>query len=156
KPEVIRLRTFSKAHGLAGARVGYAIAHERTIAAFAKIRVQFGVNRIAQIAALASLRDPEFASTVAALFAQGRGDYERLAQVLGLPALPSATNFVSIELASGELATWVRNELLARGVFVRSPALAPLDRLIRVSVGTCAERRLFGDILTEVLGNAPV
>ena len=63
-PRVIRMRTFSKAHGMAGARIGYAIAPSRTIAGLGRIRNHFGVNRIAQAGALASLEDPAFIASV--------------------------------------------------------------------------------------------
>src|ERR1051325_2350654 len=103
-PQVIRLRTFSKAHGMAGARIGYAITASETVAAFNKIRVQFGVNRVAQAGALASLRDQEFVSSVVAAVATGRQEYAALAVKLGLASLPSATNFVAIDMGSFERA----------------------------------------------------
>ena len=59
-PRLVRVRTFSKAHGMAGARVGYAIAHQDIIRTFDKVRLHFGVSLVAQAGALASLRDPEF------------------------------------------------------------------------------------------------
>lgn len=149
-PRVIRLRTFSKAHGMAGARIGYAIAAAETIATFNKIRIHFGVNRIAQAGALASLYDPTFVLDVVGAVAKGRQEYEALAQELGFTALPSATNFVSIDVGGPERARAMVAALLERGVFVRMPNASPLDRCIRVTVGTPAQRMAFADILREV------
>jgi len=149
-PRVIWLRTFSKAHGLAGARVGYALAHEHVIAAFEKIRLHFGVNLVAQRVALASLDDPGFLAHVVTQVAEGRRDYERLASGLGLRALPSWTNFVALDVGSPERARRLAEQLLERGVFVRRASIGTLARCIRVSVGTPAERESFGKVLREL------
>jgi histidinol-phosphate aminotransferase len=154
-PQVIRLRTFSKAHGMAGARIGYAITASETVAAFNKIRVQFGVNRVAQAGALASLRDQEFVSSVVAAVATGRQEYAALAVKLGLTSLPSATNFVAIDMGSCERARATMDALLAEDVFVRMPGAPPLNRCIRVTVGLPAERALFAEALTKVLATGP-
>jgi len=151
-PRVVRMRTFSKAHGMAGARVGYAIAPARTIGGLGRIRNHFGVNRIAQAGALASLGDPDFVASVVEEVARGRNEYYALAQRLGLSAVQSATNFVAID-AGGDGAR--ARALLARlqdaGVFVRMPGVAPLDRCIRVTVGAAEERALFAQIFEAVL-----
>jgi histidinol-phosphate aminotransferase len=150
-PQVIRLRTFSKAHGLAGARVGYGITTAETAATFNKIRVQFGVNRLAQHGALASLQDVEFVNSVAEAVAKGRDEYAALARELNLAVLPSATNFVSIDMGSFERARATMDALLELGVFVRMPSAPPLYRCIRVTVGLPEERALFAEALREVL-----
>lgn len=152
-PNVIRMRTFSKAYGMAGARVGYAISQKETIAAFDKIRNHFGINNIAQAGALASLRDPEFVQGVVQAVAEGRHDYEALANGLGLSAVPSATNFVAIDLESPDRARAAMDVLSEKGVFVRMPGAPPLNRYIRVTVGTPAERAQFADIFRNVLKN---
>ena len=74
-PRVIRARTFSKAHGMAGARIGYALATAEIIAAFDKIRLHFGVNRVAQAGALVSLQDSAHLESVVAAVAEGREEY---------------------------------------------------------------------------------
>ena len=150
-PRVLRLRTFSKAHGMAGARIGYCIGHRDLVTGLNKIRNHFGVSRIAQDGALASLRDPEFVAGVIAEVAAGREEYARLAESLGLVALPSATNFVAIDVGGGDRARALLKELEARGVFVRMPGVAPLDRCIRITVGTAAERAAVASILPEAL-----
>ncbi|MBZ5521001.1 MAG: aminotransferase class I/II-fold pyridoxal phosphate-dependent enzyme [Acidobacteriia bacterium] len=146
-PRLIRMRTFSKAHGMAGARIGYAVATPEIIAAFDKLRLHFGVNLFAQAGALASLEEPEFIEHVVKEVESGRQDYYLLAQELGLPAIRSATNFVALDLGSEAAARSLLNTLLARDVFVRMPGAPPLNRLIRITVGTKAER----DVLREVL-----
>jgi histidinol-phosphate aminotransferase len=149
---VIRLRTFSKAHGMAGARIGYAVAPQETIQAFDKIRHHFGVNRVAQEGALASLGDPDFIRGVARAVEDGKRDYERLARELDLKTLPSATNFVAIDLGTTERATATMRRLLEEElVFVRMPGVAPLNRCIRVTVGTPTERQGFADAFRRIV-----
>lgn len=148
---IIRFRTFSKAHGMAGARIGYSIASASITQAFDKIRMHFGVNRIAQIGALASLQDPGHLRSIVEEVARGRAEYASLASRLGLKALPSATNFVAIDMGSYERAKNTMDTLLKRGVFIRMPGAAPLNRCIRVSVGTAPERKRFGEELAAVL-----
>lgn len=152
-PRLVRLRTFSKAHGMAGARIGYAIASRRTVQAFGKIRVQFGVNKIAQAGALASLQDPAFVAKVVRSVAEGRRIYESGARDLGLGALPSATNFVALDLGAAPRARAVMAALFELGVFVRMPGAPPLDRCIRVTVGTKAQCHQFVEALGRVVGN---
>ena len=151
-PRVIRMRTFSKAHGMAGARIGYAVAPSRTIAGVGRIRNHFGVSRIAQAGALASLGDPGFIASVVEEVARGRDEYHALARRMGLASIPSATNFVAIDAGGdGGRARALLARLESQGVFVRMPGVAPLDRCIRVTVGTAEERTLFARIFEAVL-----
>lgn len=154
-PRVIRMRTFSKAHGMAGARIGYAIAHKELITGLNKIRNHFGVNRIAQVGALASLQDEAFISDVIEAVEAGKQDYYALAQRLGLAALPSAANFVAIDVGGGKRAREILKALLRHQVFVRMPGVAPLDRCIRVTVGRPDEREIFAEALEKVLDEVP-
>jgi histidinol-phosphate aminotransferase len=150
-PRLLRVRTFSKAYGMAGARIGYMISTARNVLTFQKIRLHYGVNRNAQIGALAALQDTAFHRYVVSEVAKGREDYYALATALGRGYLRSWTNFVCIDFDSSERATAVMNRLLARGVFIRKPGAPPLDRYVRVSVGTAAERAEFGVRLRAVL-----
>ncbi|HUZ71774.1 MAG TPA: aminotransferase class I/II-fold pyridoxal phosphate-dependent enzyme [Stellaceae bacterium] len=155
-PRVIRMRTFSKAHGMAGMRIGYCIAPAELVATFDKIRHHFGVSRLAQEAALASLGDRAFIAGVVRHVAEGRDDYARLAVRLGLKALPSATNFVAIDMGSGARARATLALLLEdEACFLRMPGVAPLDRLVRVTVGTADERSGFAEALARVLPKLP-
>lgn len=149
-PRVIRLRTFSKAHGMAGARIGYALATPETIQTFDKIRLHFGVNLAAQAGALASLEDTAYLADVVAAVAQGRDDYARLGASLGIATLPSATNFVAFDVGEPARARALLAALAERDVFVRMPGAPPLDRCIRVTVGTPEQCALFAAILGEV------
>lgn len=147
---VICFRTFSKAFGLAGARIGYALVSAETVRAFDKVRAHFAVNRVAQAGALASLRDRGFLARVRAECGAGLADYADLGRELGAPTLPSATNFALFDFATAERADAVPDALDERGAFVRKPRVPPLDRCVRVSVGTPDERRRFGEVLREL------
>ena len=151
RAQVVRLRTFSKAHGMAGARIGYALAHRRVVAALDKVRNHFGVNRIAQAGALASLADDEFVRHVVRQVEEGRREYVQLATALGLKTVPSATNFVALDVGSSQRAHGLMQVLLQHGVFVRMPGVAPLNRCIRLTVGPAAERQAFARVLRAVL-----
>lgn len=147
---VIHFRTFSKAWGLAGARIGYAVASPETVSAFDKVRAHFNVNRLAQAGALAALRDGAFLDRVRSENAAGLADYAALGDELSAPTLPSATNFALFDFGTRERAETVLAALLERRVFVRKPQVPPLDRTVRVSVGTPEERRRLGEILREL------
>ncbi|NJM82827.1 MAG: pyridoxal phosphate-dependent aminotransferase [Tabrizicola sp.] len=147
-PQVIRLRTFSKGYGLAGARVGYAITNPELARAFDKLRDHFGMGRISQIGALAALGDQAFLAAVRARVVEARERVAGIARANGLIPLPSATNFVTIDCGrDGAHARAILHETLARGVFIRMPGVAPLDRCIRISLGDPASL----DVLEEVL-----
>jgi histidinol-phosphate aminotransferase len=149
---IIRIRTFSKAHGMAGARVGYAIGPKGLIEAFDKIRHHFGVTRLSQEAALASLGDQAYIADIRQRVTEGRRDYAALAEELGLRALPSTTNFVAMDMGDGDRARQTLARLLEdEAVFLRMPGVTPLDRLIRVTVGTEPERQGFAAALRRVL-----
>jgi histidinol-phosphate aminotransferase len=149
-PRVIRARTFSKAHGMAGARIGYALATAEIIAAFDKIRLHFGVNRVAQAGALASLQDTAHLESVVAAVAEGRDEYAALACDLGFAPLPSTTNFVTMDVGGVERARALVAALAERGVFIRMPGAPPLDRCVRVTVGTPEERAALAEVLRTV------
>lgn len=152
---IVRTRTFSKAYGMAGARIGYALASERVLGILQKIRLHYGVNRNAQVGALASLGDDAFFRHVVTSVERARADYEELARSLGLGYIPSRTNFVCIDLGSAPRAVAVMNELLKHGVWIRKPGQPPLDRYVRVSAGTPEMRAEFARALTEVVRAVP-
>uniref|UniRef100_UPI0035B2FE9B pyridoxal phosphate-dependent aminotransferase n=1 Tax=Paenirhodobacter enshiensis TaxID=1105367 RepID=UPI0035B2FE9B len=154
-PRVIRFRTFSKAHGMAGARVGYAIGAKPLIAAFDKIRNHFGMSRISQAGALASLQDKTWQAYMRRLIAASRDRIGEIAAENGLVALPSATNFVAIDCGrDGTFARAVLEELTGAGIFVRMPGVAPQDRCIRVSCGPEPEMEAFAAALPGALDRA--
>ncbi|SEK66144.1 pyridoxal phosphate-dependent aminotransferase [Pacificibacter marinus] len=151
---VIRFHTFSKAYGLAGARIGYGISHPDIVSGFDKIRNHFGVNRVAQAGALAALHDAAYLAETLQTVAQGRIRIAQIAQDNGLTPLPSAANFVTIDCGQdGDHARALMAALNARGVFVRMPGKAPLDRCIRVSVGLPQELDVLAERLPLALGD---
>ena len=154
-PRVLRFRTFSKVHGLAGARVGYVIGEAGLIKCFDKIRNHFGVNRIAQAGALAALADQAHMADVVRRATQARDRIAAIARASGLVPLPSATNFVTIDCGrDGAFARRVLQALIARDIFIRMPGVAPLDRCIRVSAGTDADLDAFAETLPAALAAA--
>lgn len=154
---VVRMRTFSKGYGMAGARVGYALGAPGLITAFNKIRNHFGMTRIGQAGALAALADQQYLAQVRAEVAASRDRIGAIAAANGLAVLPSATNFVAIDCgADGAFARRVLAELIARDIFVRMPFVAPQDRCIRVSCGPEAEMAAFAAALPEALAAARV
>ena len=153
-PKVIRMRTFSKAHGMAGARIGYALGAAELIAGFAKVRNHFGVNRVAQAGALAALADTDWLDHVRAEVAAARDRIAGIARANGLTPLPSATNFVTIDCGGdGAKAKALLDALVARGIFVRMPFVAPENRCIRVSAGTKADLDAFEAVLPAALAD---
>lgn len=151
-PRVIRMRTFSKAYGLAGARIGYATGHPQLIAAFDRVRNHFGVNRIAQAGALAALQDQDWLARTLAQVAQARTRIAAIATDNGLTALPSATNFVAIDTGrDGPFARALVEALEAEGVFIRMPGTAPLNRCIRVSCAPPPELEVLAAALPKAL-----
>ncbi|MBB5221434.1 histidinol-phosphate aminotransferase [Amaricoccus macauensis] len=155
EPRVIRMRTFSKAHGMAGARIGYAIGHPELIAAFDRVRNHFGMNRMSVAGAIAALGDHAWLGHVREEVAAAKARIAEIAAANGLRTLLSATNFVAVDCGGdGRFATAVLDGLVRRGVFVRKPGVAPLDRCIRVSAGRPPDLDAFAAALPEALADA--
>ncbi len=154
-PNVIRMRTFSKGYGMAGARVGYAIASAPLISAFNKIRNHFGMCRISQTGALAALADQPYLTGLRTKVAAARDALAAIAGANGLVPLPSATNFVTIDCGQdGDFARRVLAELTQRDIFARMPFVAPHDRCIRISVGRDQDLAAFAAALPHALKSA--
>ena len=151
-PHVLRFRTFSKAYGMAGMRVGYALGHTDLIRAFDKIRNHFGVTRLGQQAAIAALSDTGHLHYVIAAVVSARARIAQIARDNGLTPLESATNFVTIDCGrDGAFAKRVLDGLVSRGVFVRMPGAAPLNRCIRITAGTSADLDIVAEELPAAL-----
>lgn len=154
-PNLIRFRTFSKAHGLAGLRVGYAITSAPLAAAFDKVRNHFGMGRVAQAGSLAALKDQAHLEQVRTKVAASRDRLGEIARANGLTPLPSATNFVTIDcMQDGAHAAQILSGLVELGIFVRMPGVAPLNRCIRVSTGDDAAMAAFGAALPQAIKSA--
>jgi len=151
-PQVLRFRTLSKAYGLAGARIGYAMGPARLIAAFEKVRNHYGINRVGQIGALAAIEDQAYLTNVVGEIARARERIGEIARANGLTPLPSAASFVAVDCGrDGAYAKAILDGLIARDIFVRKPAIAPLDRTIRVSCAPDAALDLFAAALPEAI-----
>ncbi len=136
RPNLIRMRTFSKGYGMAGARIGYAIAQTELATAFNKVRNHFGVNKVAQVGALAALADQTYLEDIKLRVAGAKKRIGVIARSNGLKPLPSATNFVTIDCGrDGTFARALVAALGEEGIFARMPFVAPGDRCIRVSAG---------------------
>lgn len=154
-PQVLRFRTFSKAYGLAGARVGYCLGAAALIRYFEVLRNHYGINRMGQLGALAALEDQPYLASAVANIIGARERIAGIARANNLAPLPSATNFVTIDCGGdGEFARRLLDEILARDVFVRMPGVTPLSRCIRVSTGPAAATDLLAEVLPHALAAA--
>jgi len=149
KPNIVVLRTFSKAYGLAGLRVGYAAAAPEMVGYLHKIRQPFNVNSLAQTAAAAALDDRFFLWRTKLLVSSGRKYLYRRLRKLGLPYIPSQANFVLID--TGRDAQDVFQALLRQGMIVRSMKAYGLSTWIRVTVGRRSQNAQFYRLLRKYL-----
>jgi histidinol-phosphate aminotransferase len=139
-PNLVVTRTFSKAYGLAGLRVGYALAHPSVADVMNRVRQPFNVNSVALAAAAAALDDMEFVARSYAQNLNGLRQLEEGAQRLGLDFIPSYGNFLTIRVGkAGE----IFKRLLRRGVIVRPVGGYGLPEHLRVTTGTAAENERF-------------
>jgi histidinol-phosphate aminotransferase len=142
KGNLLVLRTFSKAFGLAGLRVGYAIGAPEVVEVLESIRMPFNVNRVAQAAAVAALRDLRHVRKVVALVRRGREYLRRELSKLGLRVLPSEANFLMVNVrplgaSAPELCAFLARE----GILIRdlSGFRGAGESYVRISVGTREE-----------------
>ncbi len=141
-------RTFSKAFGLAGVRVGYCLASEELVGYLARLRQPFSVSLLAQVAALAALRDEPFLRRSVEMVREGREYLGGELRRLGARVYASRANFLLFRTPRGDLP----EELLKRGVIVRGCRSFGLDdTYVRVSVGTPEQNRRFVEALEEVI-----
>jgi histidinol-phosphate aminotransferase len=145
RPNVVVMRTFSKIHGLAALRVGYAVSAAENIVELRKAQAPFTITTMAQVAALESLAHPDEIAARAAFIARGRAYLETELERLGLTFVRSQANFVYFQLGAG---TGQASEAFGRhGVIVR-----PLSNgWVRVSVGSAEENERFLRALEQVL-----
>jgi histidinol-phosphate aminotransferase len=151
-PNLIVLRTFSKIYGLAGMRVGYALAAPDIIACFNQVREPFPVDRLAQAAAEATLDDEAYVRAAYENNRTGRAWLASALSGLGLRSIPSQANFVLVEL--GRPSDDVARQLLPHGVIIRPGAMWRLPTWARITVGTPDENRRAVAALKTVLGKA--
>ncbi len=149
-PNLMILRTFSKIYGLAGLRVGYAIAAPTLIACLNQVREPFAVDRLAQAAAEAILDDEAYTRAAFENNRAGKAFLARAFTDLGLRHLPSEANFILVDL--GRPADQVAQRLLERGVIIRPGALWRLPTWARVTIGMPEANARLVDALSAALG----
>ncbi len=149
-PNLVLSHTFSKAYGLAGLRVGYAISHPRVADLLNRVRQPFNVNILALAAARAALDDRQYLERSRAVNRDGMARLQAACAALGLGWLPSMANFLCIRL--DRPGREVFQALLPKGVIVRPVDNYGLPGFLRVTVGAEAENQTFIDALGEVLG----
>ncbi|HJY78402.1 MAG TPA: histidinol-phosphate transaminase [Burkholderiales bacterium] len=151
-PNLVVTRTFSKAYGLAGLRVGYALAHASVADVMNRVRQPFNVNNIALAAATAALDDMEFVARSYAVNLSGMRQLEEGVRALGLDYVPSYGNFLAVHVAAGgKSATEIFKRLLRRGVIVRPVGGYGLPEHLRVTIGTATENDRFLAALAAAL-----
>lgn len=141
-------RTFSKAYGLAGLRIGFGLMHSDIADMLNRVRQPFNVNSIAQAAALASLADQDFVARSYALNCAGMAQITQGLNRLGLAYIPSYANFVSFKVSN---AADVNQQLLKNGVIVRPIANYGMPEYLRVSIGLFSENARFLAVLKTIL-----
>jgi histidinol-phosphate aminotransferase len=151
-PNLIVSRSFSKVYGLAGLRVGFAMAQPVLTDLLNRVRQPFNVNSLAQAAAIAALNDKEFLAKSFAVNRDGKKQLQQGFEKLALQFVPSYANFVLVKVGD---AARINLELLKRGVIVRPVAGDGLPEWLRVSIGLPHENQAFLDALTAVLKAAP-
>jgi histidinol-phosphate aminotransferase len=150
-PNLLVTRTFSKAHGLAGLRVGYGVARPEVADLMNRIRQPFNVSNVAQAAAIAALGDAVFVADSAELNRAGMKQLTTGFASLGLEWIPSSGNFVSVKVGDGGR---VFRQLLERGVIVRPVAGYGMPEYLRVSIGLETENQRLLETLAAVLHTA--
>jgi len=147
-PNLIISRTFSKAYGLAGLRIGFGMAASEVADMMNRVRQPFNVNSVAQAAATASLADDDFVARTYALNQAGMAQLTQGLTKLGLEYIPSYGNFVSFRI---DQAASIYQQLLKNGVIVRPIANYEMPDYLRVSVGLFSENARFLEVLKDVI-----
>lgn len=148
-PNLIVSRTFSKAYGLAGLRVGYSVAHPQVADLLNRLREPFNVNSLALLAATTVLDDADYLARSQANNASGMVQLEAGFQALGLPFIPSASNCICVDF--GKPAQVIYQALLHQGVIVRPIEAYEMPTWLRVSIGLPDENQRLLDALALVL-----
>jgi len=148
---VITLRTFSKAYGLAGIRVGYGFAHEKLVSNLTKIKLPFEPNLIAQKGAIGALNDlPHLERSIK----NNKNRYPKLIQELkkhNFTPIESITNFVTFKTGSSEASDWLFENLLNEGVIIRPLKANEMPQYVRISIGTKNEMNHLYTALDKIM-----
>lgn len=149
-PNLVVTRTFSKAYGLAGLRVGYALSNPGVADLLNRVRPAFNVNSLALTAARAALADQAFIARSREVNAAGMAQLRDGLQSMGLAVLPSAANFVLVDF--GRPVADIDQALLRAGIIVRPVANYGLDQHLRITIGRPEQNRRLLETLGEILG----
>ncbi|WP_439258890.1 histidinol-phosphate transaminase [Lonepinella sp. BR2930] len=152
-PNLVISRTLSKAYGLAGLRIGYAVSNPEIADLFNRVRQPFNVNSLAQAAAIAVLKDDAFVQKVAQNNRSEMQRYEVFCQQHGLQYIPSKGNFITIDFK--QPAAPIYQALLHEGVIVRPIAAYGMPNHLRISIGLPEENQRFFTALEKVLQITP-
>ncbi len=144
---VVALRTFSKAYGLAGIRIGYGLMSGDVAAVLHKVRQPFNVNQLAQVAAIAAIEDVDFYNTTLHKTREGKAWLRKEVEKLGCSTYSSQTNFFLIDVKGDAAALY--EAMLCKGVIIRSMKAYGYTNVIRITVGTGEENYRF----VHTLGN---
>lgn len=151
-PNLIITRTFSKAYGLAGVRIGYAIARPEVVNDLDRVRSPFNASRIAQVAATAALGDLAHIKRSVANNEKGKRYLEAALKKLGLKTVPTWANFILVDFSTTGLSGGeVYQALLQMGVIIRPMAGYGLPGYARISIGTPRENKLLVQAVRTVL-----
>ncbi len=148
---VITLRTFSKAYGLSGIRVGYGFGHEDLIANLSKVKLPFEPNLIGQLGAIGALQDrPHLERTIKNNYEQYQRTFNYL-ENLGFNPIKSVTNFIALKTGSAEKSQFLYENLLNEGVIIRPLSTNEMPDFIRISIGTPEEMDHFFQAMNKVI-----
>ncbi len=143
-PTLLSLRTFSKIAGLAGLRVGYVVARPEHIERLNRVRAPFNVNRLAQVAAVAALGDPEHLERTRAVVLEQRPRLQAALAKRGAPSPPSQANFILAK--AGDRADTLRTALFQAGILVRAGTAVGFPGHLRIAVGTAEQNQKLLDV----------
>ncbi len=148
-PNLVVTKTFSKAYGLAGFRVGYALSHPDVADLLNRIRPPFNVNSLALLAAQTALNDSDYLKKSVELNEQGKIYLKAELSAMGLGVIPSATNFLLVDMKQD--ASGLNQDLLKAGVIVRPVGNYGLPNHLRISIGLPEENEFFIKALKQIL-----
>lgn len=149
KPNVITLRTFSKAYGIAGVRVGYALGDPRLIEAIRKVRMTFAPSNLAQAAGIGAIMDAEHVNKTVTLNKSALQQFYVALHDAELNYIPSYGNFVMVDLKTEDAAKEFTDDMMQKGIFIRHLRAFGLPHCVRISTGTEAENDLFAKVLVN-------
>lgn len=145
--KVIGLRTFSKIYGLAGLRIGYSYSNSKISGLLNQVREPFNINSIAQVAAVAALKDKNHVRTCREQNKVGRDLWSEELEALGIPYIPSQANFILAKVGNAQKLFF---ELQDKGVITRPMKPYGLENHLRISIGTCEQNKHAVEVLKGI------